>query len=230
MPPAAQGQEQVELSEAVPANALRTSFLTAPQKNALREAFDNFWFDYGLQARHALANRAPSACCLRPPRRPACAQCAHARCVTASFVRRFGEAQAPCSECTRSLSSLSVGFAFGCARPRGCISCTTPAPSRLCSESSSRSRAYAAAAPAQWGTPPAITLTLPLARPSRGADMLSVRCFRHIARAQLSQPRLSVARRRAEAALYSASTQLPAASRRCSALLTSRCRPKFHAP
>jgi hypothetical protein len=102
MPPAAQEQEQVlELSEAAPANALRTSFLTLPQKNALREAFDNFWYDYGLQARHVCANRALSACCLRAPRSHARALCAYARCVTAAFTRRFGEAQARCSECTR---------------------------------------------------------------------------------------------------------------------------------
>ena len=83
------------------------------------------------------------------------------------------------------------------------------------------------------GTTPAVTLTLPLARPSRGAAMLSVRrccCFGHIARAQLSQPRLFVARRRAGAAIYTARAQLPAASRCRSPHLTSRCRPKLHAP
>ena len=77
MPPA---QEQ-ELSEAVPDGALRTTFLTAPQKNALREAVDAFWDDYGVQARHVRANRAPSALCVRPPSAAARAWRALMRCA-----------------------------------------------------------------------------------------------------------------------------------------------------
>ena len=77
MPPA---QEQ-ELSEAQPEGALRTSFLTAPQKNALREALDAFWDDYGVQVRHVRTNRAPPARGLRPPPAAARAWRALTRCA-----------------------------------------------------------------------------------------------------------------------------------------------------
>ena len=45
-----------ELSEAVPGGeALRTSFITLPDKGALRAALDAFWDDYGVQARPGCA-------------------------------------------------------------------------------------------------------------------------------------------------------------------------------
>ena len=46
MPPA-----ERELSEAVPDNSLRTSFITPADKDTLRAAFENIWNDYGVQAR-----------------------------------------------------------------------------------------------------------------------------------------------------------------------------------
>ena len=78
MPPAEQ-----EMSEAAPAEALRTSFITLPDKGALREALESFWNDYGVQARPV---------CARLPRRR------RARSLRAAL--RFGGVQAQSSECT----------------------------------------------------------------------------------------------------------------------------------
>ena len=126
------------------------------------------------------APRQRSACGLRLPPR---ARGAHSRAAPAAYREfRFGEAQARCSECMRSRSSLLDGLAFGCARLRGSTSCTTPAPSRSCSASSFRSRAYAAAAPAPVGYRPTLTRRSlapnPLRRYAIGASPLSVQTYR----------------------------------------------------
>ena len=76
MPPV---REQ-ELSQAVPEEALRTTFLTAPQKNALREAVDAFWDDYGVQARRVPQPHLSARCSRRYARRRARAFHALTRC------------------------------------------------------------------------------------------------------------------------------------------------------
>lgn len=202
MPPA-----ERELSEAVPDESLRTSFITPADKDTLRATFENIWNDYGVQARPARARLLHRAQPRTAPSQPLLAL--HSLRAAA---RRFGEAPAPFFACTRLRSSPWAGMygcagcqssltrfagsASGCARRRVCTSCTTPAPSRLSSASSSRSRACRLARRRMrppWGisAPPCFARADAARRRSRRSYAIGTAA--HALRAPNRQPRRAAA-------------------------------------